>query len=321
MLELFDHDSARFAPPGPDGTRGGAGVRGEEIDHVYVLVDNARLNPGDGPSDGVFRFNLSDLPTEAPNTLYVNRSLAAVKSVRIDEFSWPTLPAQAAPKTNRKEVSALIREISQRACVHDVRIKSHFRGYISMKERLMFLHSTKITTGATGEEDSITQISNEFDRDIGGIVKWYQDATLMEPPVNLRTLELELRLGDRAVVFQPYRIRVVFSKANPSIITMADGSAHNLLDSVFDGTTVIVDVAGTEGDGATAISELSKDTEINLTFLVEPFPIGTAAETHMQSDVDLSGITGAFTDPVTVLVPCRRVRIGLDFEVYRRDRD
>jgi hypothetical protein len=289
--------------PGLDSAHGAAGVYGGEWDSVDAIIDNARGERNKIVTDGVMKFTLTDTPPgEAPGLIYVWRPLVAVDKITIDEFSWPTLPAQTAMKTNRAELSVLIRELQPRAAAAGTNDRSHFRGRLSVWEPTSYLYFQSAS------------ITDAMSRSIGARAEWYRDKIRCNPPVMLNSLTVEIRRGGQLVTFQPYRLSVNFDFAdgagsgNSKIqMSLDNGEAHNL----EAGMNVYFETAVTDGSSAT-VTEFAADTAL----AVETVTSATVVE-FATSNAAYATTSG----PFNVLIPARRVQFGLQFRVARVERE
>lgn len=289
--------------PGAEQARGAAGVYGSEWDVVDAIVDNARGERNQVVTDGVMKFTLTDTPPgEGDGLIYVWRALVAVDKITIDEFSWPTLPAQAALKTNRAELSVLLRELQPRAAAAATGDRSHFRGRLSVWEPTSYLYFQSAS------------ITDAMSRSIGARAEWYRNAIECNPPVMLNSLTLEIRRGGQVVTFQPYRLSVNFDFAdgagsgNSKIqMSLDNGEAHNL----EAGMNVYFETAVTDGSSAT-VTEFAADTVV----AVETVTSATVVE-FATSNAAYATTSG----PFHVLIPARRLQVGLQFRVARVERE
>lgn len=278
-------------------TLGSAGVYGDPWDTVEVLVDNARMRKNVSQEDGVLSVSLStSAVVDAVGTAYVWRRLAAARSCRVLPFSWPTVPEEPkAMMTNRAEVSILIRELATRAPASDVGIRHHFRGRLSTWETAALLFYRGVVPDA---------ITEAISRSIAAQAQFYGDTIQMQPPVNIDTLSLEIRRGERLVNFRPFRLTVaVVLDALGDTITRVDGQKIELeqgQEVVFESD--VVDAAGLRVYQAGRIAVVGADST-------------GAAATLATGGVGQAGAAGT----CDIAVPARRVQIAMQFSVARID--
>jgi hypothetical protein len=293
--ELWREDARQL--PGPDRTVGSAGVPGDPWDMVEVLLDNARFPVNVAQTDGVFRFSLTTSQQDACGAAYVWRRLAAVREIQVEPFSWPTLPAPAQVMlTNRAEVTLLIRELSNRAPASDVGVRHHFRGRLSTWETTALLFHRSA---------SQADITDAINRSVAARAEFYNPRIELQPPVNLDTVTVEVRRGERLVHFRPFRMTVTVEinsgVADGSSIVRTDGQPIELEASqvvcfeedVVDGTTGAVYVAAGAG--------------------VSVFAASVGATALLSGTFTGNPVVGART----VAVPARRVQIAMKFVTAR----
>jgi hypothetical protein len=293
--ELWHQDTQRL--PELERTLGSAGVAGDPWDMVEVLLDNARFPVNVAQADGIFRFNLTTSQQDASGAAYVWRRLAAVREIAVQPFSWPTLPApQQTMLTNRAEVTLLIREISNRAPASDVGVRHHFRGRLSTWETtaLMFHRSA-------AQADIVDAIA----RSIAACAEFYNSRIELQPPVNLDSLTLEIRRGERLVNFLPFRmtvgVTIVSGVANGSSITRTDGAAIELeADQTICFESDVV-------DGTTGAVRISAGAAVSV------FAASVGATALLTGTITSNAVTATYT----VAVPARRVQIALKFVTAR----
>jgi hypothetical protein len=300
--ELKEWREAGRARPRADASRGGGGVAGDEWDRVYVLADNARLPRGE--SAEVLRFQIVNTPVAgtADRVISVPRALAGVRSVKIDSFTWPTLPSPPAMKTNSAQVSVLIEQLAGRGAAlggTGAGAASHFRGELVMAEPAAYLYYQSVS------------IADALARSIGARVRWQRDEVVFAPPVSLEALSLVVMRGDRRLTWPPYRMAVdlsfVQNVANTTTISLAGGAEHGL----EVGMLVYFEATPVTAAGGT-VTELAADTAVAIT---------AVSSTTATLAPTIASATTSTASGVNVLIPARRLQIGFEMEVARVEWD
>lgn len=279
-------------PPALAQERGGGGVMGEKWSKVYLTIDNARLERDKTYADGQLPFYLTTQHTTGDGAITVPWALAAVRRIKIDPFTWPTLPTPPAMKTNSAQLSVLIAELAGRAAATGGTTASHFRGELTAFETASYLHYQS------------APIADALARSVGARVRWYRNSVEFSPPVTLDQLTLVVSKGDRPVAWLPHKLTVMLNFGGANIVlSLASGKPHNL----EVGMKIYFETTPTDGAG-TAVVEMAADTAVAVLTVPDP--------TTVQMNVATGAYNGA-SGPFNVLVPARRVQINLEVEAAR----